>query len=244
MARCSASLALACACLLSCATLRAKTPPSPVDCPPKLRSNLVYDESHQVARREVDSNKDGRPDITFYLDHERATRAEIDLDFDGATDLWVSYDRDERVESWEVVTPARSSGKPKVESGRLPGDRPPPELARLIPGLDPPALPECVERPEVADYLQDVKKRVYGRWSVPASASESRTRLSFSLDKSGAVVGACVRETDDPRVGAGVVRAFFDSGPFPAMPERVACLSRHHLIGTFVTEPTGEADGR
>jgi hypothetical protein len=136
------------------------------------------------------------------------------------------------------VTPARSARKPEVRSGRLPGDRPPPELARLIPGLDPPALPECVQRPEVVDYLREVRERVYGRWMVPASAAESRTRLSFSLDQSGAVVGACVRESDDPRVGAGVVNALFDSGPFAPMPERVACLSRHHLIGTFVTEPS------
>lgn len=233
------SLPLLCACALSCASLGAPKPaPTAVDCPAKQKSSLVYDDAHQVARREVDSNKDGRPDMTFFLERERVTRAEIDLDFDGATDLWVTYDGRELVSSWESVTPARSNAKAKVASGRLPQDRPPPELARLIPGLDPPALPECVERPEVVDYLREVRQRVYGRWSVPASAAESRTRLSFSLDQTGAVVGACVRESNDPRVGAAVVQALFESGPFDPMPERVACLSRHHLIGTFVTEPT------
>jgi hypothetical protein len=225
---------------LSCASLQPapKLPPASVDCPAKQKSNLVYDAKHEVARRELDTNGDGRPDVTLFLEHERTTRAELDLDYDGATDLWLSFDSEERVVSWEEVTPARSSSKPTVASGRLPEDRPPPELARLIPGLDPPAPRECVERPEVADYLQDVKKRVYGRWVVPSSASEARTRLSFSLDQSGAVVGACVREADDPRVGQGIVSALFASAPFPAMPPEVRCLSRHHLIGTFVIAPS------
>lgn len=234
----SAALVALTAGALSCASFgRPKAPPTSVDCPPKQKSNLAYDAAHEVARRELDSNADGRPDVTFFLEHERVQRAELDLDFDGATDLWVTYDAQERVSAWEEVTPARSSAKPNVSSGRLPEDRPPPELARLIPGLDPPAPRECVERPEVADYLQDVKKRVYGRWIVPSSATEARTRLSFSLDQSGAVVGACVRESDDPRVGQGIVSALFASAPFPAMPARVQCLSRHHLIGTFVIAP-------
>jgi hypothetical protein len=235
--RTAALLALSAA-ALSCASLgRPKPPPSSVDCPAKQKSNLVYDAAHEVARREVDSNADGRPDMTFFLVHERVRRAELDLDFDGATDLWLTYDSAERVSAWEEVTPARSSAKPKLESGRLPEDQPPPELARLIPGLDPPAPRECVERPEVADYLQDVRKRVYGRWLVPSSATEARTRVSFSLDQSGALVGACVRESDDPRINQGIVTALFASGPFPAMPARVQCLSRHHLIGTFVIAP-------
>lgn len=233
-----AALAAFSAAAFSCASLELpKTPPSSVDCPPKQKSQLVYDSGHEVARREVDSNADGRPDMTFFLEHERVKRVEIDLDFDGATDLWVGYDGEERVVSWEEVTPARSPAKPKVESGRLPDDRPPPELARLIPGLDPPAARECVERPEVADYLEDVRRRVYGRWVVPSSATRARTRLSFSLDQTGAVVGACVREADDPRLGQGIVSALFASAPFPAMPPRVQCLSRHHLIGTFVISP-------
>ncbi len=235
----AAAVALLCAGALSCASLTASRPaPAALDCPPKQKSNLVYDESRSVARRELDTNKDGRADITFFLERERVTRAEIDLDFDGATDLWVTYDARELVSSWESVTPASSQRKPEVRAGRLPGDRPPPELARLIPGLDPPASPECVSRPEVVDYLQDVKKRVYGRWAAPASVSEAKIRLSFSLDRGGAVVGACVRESDDPRVGQGVVTALFESAPFPAMPAKVECLSRHHLIGTFVIAPS------
>jgi hypothetical protein len=233
-----AALVALSAAALSCASFgRPKPAPTSVDCPAKQKSNLVYDAAHEVASREVDSNGDGRPDVTFFLVHQRVTRAELDLDFDGATDLWVTYDAEERVSAWEEVTPARSNAKPKLTSGRLPEDRPPPELARLIPGLDPPAPQECVERPEVADYLQDVRKRVYGRWLVPATASEARTRLSFSLDESGAVVGACVRESNDPRTNPGIVAALFASGPFPAMPARVQCLSRHHLIGTFVIAP-------
>jgi hypothetical protein len=237
-ARALAVVSLAAA-ALSCASLgRSKLPPSAVDCPPKQKSRLVYDDRHEVAQRQVDSNADGRADLTFFLEHERIQRAEIDLDFDGATDLWVTYDGEERVASWEEVTPARSkSAKAVVSSGKLPQDTPPPELARLIPGLDPPALPECLQRPEVQDYLLDVRKRIYGRWAVPASAAHARTRLSFSLDRGGAVVGACVREADDERIGPGIVAAVFDSAPFPAMSERVQCLSRHHLIGTFVIEP-------
>jgi hypothetical protein len=238
-ARIAAAVALAAAAALACESLaRSQPSPAAVACPPKQKSHLVYDDRHEVVRREVDRNADGRADLTFFLEHERVQRAEVDLDFDGATDLWVTYDDQERIAAWEEVTPARSaSAKPEVTSGRLPQDRPPLELARLIPGLDPPALPECLQRPEVQDYLQGVKKSLYGRWAVPASAAHGRTRLSFSLDRSGAVVGACVREADDPQAGAGIVTALFESAPFPAMSQRVECLSRHHLIGTFVTEP-------
>lgn len=237
-ARVLAVLALAAA-LPCCESLgRDRLPPSAVACLPRQKSRLVYGDGHEVVQRQIDSNADGRADLTFFLEHERVRRAEVDLDFDGATDLWITYDAEERVAGWEEVTPARSErAKAEVSSGRLPEDRPPPELARLIPGLDPPALPECLERPEVQDYLLGVKKRIYGRWAVPASAAHARTRLSFSLDRSGAVVGACVREADDPRVGPGIVTALFDAAPFPPMPERVACLSRHHLIGTFAVEP-------
>lgn len=155
--------------------------------------------------------------------------AELDLDDDGATDLWISYDAEARVAAW----------RGRNDSGRLPTDRPPPELARLVPAFDPPAAPECMARPEVEQYLAGVKERVYGRWSV-SSRAPSRTRLSFSLDQNGAVVGACVREADDLGAGAGVVGALFASGPFPPMPERAQCLARHHLIGTFATEPKAE----
>lgn len=228
---------LALAGTLSCASLaHRKAAPTATDCLPRQKSNLVYDEKHQVARRELDRNRDGRADITLFLEHERIHSAEVDLDYDGATDLWMKFDEEERIASWEEITPARSNAKAQVAEGRLPQDRPPPELARLVPAFDPPASPDCVSRPEVMQYLAAVKERVYGHWAVPSSVSPGRTRLSFSLDKTGAVVGACVREADDARVGAGVVSALFEAGPFEPMPERALCLARHHLIGTFATE--------
>jgi hypothetical protein len=220
-------LGLALASTLSCAMFaREKPAPATADCLPRQQSTLIYDENHHAVRREIDRNRDGRVDMTLLFEHERIHAAEVDLDYDGTTDLWVTFDEEERIASWKGAS----------STGHLPQDRPPPELARMVPAFDPPADADCLGRPEVTQYLAALKERVYARWAVPSSLSPGRTRLNFSLDETGTVVGACVREADDARVGAAIVTALFDAGPFEPMPERARCLARHHLIGTFATE--------
>ena len=125
-----------------------------------------------------------------------------------------------------------------MSSGRLPDDRPPPDLARLIPSLDPPGDPECFERPEVRAYLREREGAALRELARARRARARRsTVLRFSLDRGGTVVGACVKQSDDAAVGASVVRALSESPRFPPMPDRVVCLARHPLLGTFGVEP-------
>jgi len=88
----------------------------------------------------------------------------------------------------------------------------------------------------VKSYLRGAKDQLYGHWVVPASAREARTVLRFSLDRGGAVVGACVKQSDNAATAASVVRALLESPSFAPMPERVQCLARHPLLGTFGLE--------
>ena len=218
-----AALALAASgCLLA-----SGSKPEPfVSCLGRGQRSPVYDASHVVVRSLVDLNGDGAPDETFYLENGAPTRAEIDDDFDGAPDLWLGFEH-QRVSEWRD-----KSGR----SGRLSDGRPPPELARLMPDIDPAALPGCLQRPEVKDYLDDAKRRIETHWV--AAKSRSRTRLNFTLDRQGRVIGACVRESDDPGGGESVLHALYAADPLPPLPEPARCLARHHLIATFAAEPS------
>ena len=190
--------------------------------------SLVYGEDQAIVGWLVDLNGDGVADETFYLQNGELTRAEIDDDFDGAVDYWLTFEHG-RASEWRD-----KSGR----SGRLGDGRTPAELARLMPDLDPAASPACMERPEVQDYLGDVKKRVEAHWAAAKSSTQSKTRLNFTLDEKGQVIGACVRESDAPGGGESVLRALDAADPLPPMPEAAGCLARHHLIGTFASEPS------
>ena len=198
--------------------------------------HVILDSDENVSRKEVDTNGDGRADELFFLDGDRVERAELDLDFDGATDVWLRYDglRPARRVGGAAARRDATDAPAAVSSGRLPDDRPPPDLARLIPSLDPPGDPECFERPEVRAYLRDVKDRLYGSWLAPARAREARTVLRFSLDQGGAVVGACVKQSDDAAVGASVVRALTEAPRFPPDARPRCCASR----ATRCSEPS------
>jgi hypothetical protein len=206
-------------------------PPKPdplVSCLGRGKRSPVYNDEHAALGALVDLNGDGVPDETFYLENGVPSRAEIDDDFDGNIDLWLTFEH-QRVSEW------RDKGG---RSGRLGEGRPPAELARLMPDLDPAALPGCMERPEVKDYLDDVKKRIEAHWTAAKSDAQSRTRLNFTLDAKGQVIGACVRESDAPGGGESVLHALYAADPLPPMPEPARCLARHHLIGTFASEPS------
>jgi hypothetical protein len=221
-----------------CAAWRPQKLPREIACPERGRVQVVADpDDENASRREVDSNGDGRADELFFVKNDKVERAELDLDYDGETDVWLRYDGRGRPVEWETLPPAARTDAPAVvNSGRLPDDRPPPEVARMIPSLDPPADPDCFDRPEVKAYLRGVKDELYGHWLAPASAREARTVLRFSLDPGGAVVGACVEQADDAAIAASVVRSLLESPSVTPMPDRALCLARHPLLGTFGLE--------
>jgi TonB family protein len=93
---------------------------------------------------------------------------------------------------------------------------------------------DCVGRPEVQQYMKQVESRMYQRWSLPNDApTGQKVLLNFTLDASGSVMSAGLKQASDPAIGQSAVEALRAAAPFAAMPDRVRCLARHALIGTF-----------
>lgn len=93
---------------------------------------------------------------------------------------------------------------------------------------------ECVSRPEVRTYLEQVRLRMYQRWNLPNDApSGQKVLLRFKLDASGSVMSAELASASNEAVGSTAVEALRSAAPFAAMPERVRCLARHGMTGTF-----------
>jgi TonB family protein len=93
---------------------------------------------------------------------------------------------------------------------------------------------ECVNRPEVRNYLEQVRMRMYQRWNLPSDApTGQKVLLRFTLDASGSVMKAELASTSDAMVGATAVEALRSASPFAAMTDRVRCLARHGMTGTF-----------
>jgi hypothetical protein len=212
----------------ACTPAPAPKPAAPVSCLGSGNRSLVYGDDQTVVGWLVDLDGDGVADETFYLENGVPVRAEIDDNLDGNVDYWLTFERG-HISEWKDKND---------RTGRLGEGRTPPDLARIMPDLDPAALPACMERPEVQDYLGDVKKRIEAHWKAAKASNATRTRLNFTLDESGQVIGACVRESDAPGGGESVLEALYAADPLPPMAEAARCLARHHLIGTFASEPT------
>jgi len=93
---------------------------------------------------------------------------------------------------------------------------------------------ECDARREVQDYLAQVKARTYARWIAPADTpSNEEVKLRFMLDASGSVMHAELISANDQALGQSAVDALRSAAPYSAMSERVRCLARRKLSGTF-----------
>ena len=97
---------------------------------------------------------------------------------------------------------------------------------------------DCLERPEVNAYLEYIDKRVYSRWIPPADAAvDSRVKLRFSVDASGAVTAAEVAQASNDAVGKSAVDALRAAAPFDPMSERVRCIAGlSHLTRLLANE--------
>ena len=95
-------------------------------------------------------------------------------------------------------------------------------------------LEECLNRPEVKNYVEQVRARMYQRWTLPQDVpAGQKVLLDFKLDASGSVMESSVRSASSNVVGSSAVDALRSAAPFAAMPERVRCLARRGLTGTF-----------
>jgi TonB family protein len=93
---------------------------------------------------------------------------------------------------------------------------------------------ECMQKPEVQDYLTQVKSRTLQRWVLPPGVDAGRrVTLKFRLDVAGSASNVAVERADDNSLGASAVDALRAASPFPPMPDAVRCLSLVPIVGTF-----------
>ena len=95
-------------------------------------------------------------------------------------------------------------------------------------------ISDCLSRPEVLQYQEQVRQRMYARWVVPSDVPvNQKVQLRFVLDASGSVMKTELVNASDSGLGQTAVDALRSAAPFAAMPERVRCLARRTLVGTF-----------
>ena len=94
-------------------------------------------------------------------------------------------------------------------------------------------ISDCLSRPEVIQYEEQVKQRMYARWVPGDVPADQKVQLRFALDASGSVMKSELVTSRDPELGQTAVDALRSAAPFASMPERVRCLARRTLIGTF-----------
>lgn len=94
---------------------------------------------------------------------------------------------------------------------------------------------DCLERPEVGTYLENVKGRMYSRWALPPNVpSGAAVLLRFRLDAGGSAHDVEPVEVDDQRLAESAVAALRSASPFPPMSDRVRCLADAGvLLGRF-----------
>ena len=102
-------------------------------------------------------------------------------------------------------------------------------------------LDDCLKRPEVTSYLEQVRERMYTRWNLPSDApTGQKVLLRFKLDSSGSVMTSELEMSSNATIGATALDALRSAAPFAAMSDRVRCLARQSLKGTF-TVPSASA---
>jgi TonB family protein len=93
---------------------------------------------------------------------------------------------------------------------------------------------ECLDRPEVRAYLDQVQKRTLDRWILPPGIqADNRVTLRFQLDVAGSAVSVSLVRASNNALGASAVDALNAAAPFPPLPNRVRCLARVPITATF-----------
>jgi TonB family protein len=93
---------------------------------------------------------------------------------------------------------------------------------------------ECLDRPEVRAYLDQVQKRTLDRWILPPGIkADNRVTLRFQLDVAGSAISVSLVRASNNALGASAVDALNAAAPFPPLPNRVRCLARVPITATF-----------
>jgi len=93
---------------------------------------------------------------------------------------------------------------------------------------------DCINRPEVLAFLEQIKTRMYARWILPADVPPSqKVELQFRIDPAGSVTSVRPVGSSDPQLAASAVEALRAAAPFPPMSDRVRCMAKQQLTATF-----------
>jgi len=95
---------------------------------------------------------------------------------------------------------------------------------------------DCINRPEVQAYLDQLNQRIYSRWTLPYGVENKRVTLRFEIDVAGSTSSIQLVQGDNA-IGASAIDAMRASSPFPPMPDRVRCLADRHVTATFTSSP-------
>ena len=99
---------------------------------------------------------------------------------------------------------------------------------------------ECLDRPEVQGYLEEVQKRTLDRWILPPGIqADNRVTLRFQLDVAGSALSVSLVRASDNALGASAVDALNAAAPFPPLPNRARCLARVPITATFSNPVAG-----
>jgi hypothetical protein len=94
------------------------------------------------------------------------------------------------------------------------------------------AATDCMKRPEVSSYIQNLQQRIYSRWTLPYGVKDVRVILRFAIDVAGSASSIQLVRGDNA-IGASAIDAMRASSPFPPMSDRVRCLANKNINATF-----------
>ncbi len=93
---------------------------------------------------------------------------------------------------------------------------------------------DCLKRPEVARYIEEIRQRTYGRWTPPEETPEnSKVELRIQLDPSGSLISCDTLSAANSGLGQSANDSLRSASPFAAMPPTVRCLARTPMRLTF-----------
>jgi TonB family protein len=93
---------------------------------------------------------------------------------------------------------------------------------------------QCLGKPSVKRYLDDVQTKTLDRWILPPGIdADQNVTLRFQLDVAGSATSVSLVKASNNALGASAVDALRSAAPFPPMPDDARCLARVPITATF-----------
>jgi TonB family protein len=97
--------------------------------------------------------------------------------------------------------------------------------------------PQCVMRPEVLQYMEEIRVRTENRWKLPPGlAAAQEVTLRFKVDAAGSATDVELVHASDNALGVSAIDAMRSASPFPPIPEAARCLAQKRIKATFSSD--------